>query len=299
MDGRQLTYFLAVVDHESMTRAAEAMYLAQPSLSQSIRALERDLGARLFDRVGGRLVLTSAGRELVEPARRVVQDLRLARAAVESAVGLQAGQVVVAAMPSVSVEPLSATITTLSRRHPGISVTVRAGLVPSAVLDMVRRGEAEVGMLASPQPVHEPGMTVLAAGVHRFVVVAGPDAPFERGRPVRFADLAGQRLVAGERGTGMRDLVDEIRATVPDVELAVESEYRQSVLSLVLGGVGVAVLADAWVPLALRSGALVFDLEPARMLNVYAVTRQGGLSPAASALLDCIPGVHAGAAEPE
>jgi DNA-binding transcriptional LysR family regulator len=62
VDARQLEYFLAVVDHGGVNRAAAALYLAQPSLSQSIRALERDLGHQLFHRVGRRLVLTDAGQ---------------------------------------------------------------------------------------------------------------------------------------------------------------------------------------------------------------------------------------------
>ncbi|WP_370943249.1 LysR family transcriptional regulator [Amycolatopsis sp. cg5] len=62
MDLRQVEYFVAVVDHGGVTKAAEALFLAQPSLSQAVRQLERELGAELFDRTGRHLVLTAAGR---------------------------------------------------------------------------------------------------------------------------------------------------------------------------------------------------------------------------------------------
>ncbi|GGW47903.1 hypothetical protein GCM10010320_30460 [Streptomyces caelestis] len=62
MDIRQLEYFLAIVDRGGFNRAASALYVSQPSLSQTVRALERDLGSELFHRIGRRAVLTEAGR---------------------------------------------------------------------------------------------------------------------------------------------------------------------------------------------------------------------------------------------
>jgi DNA-binding transcriptional LysR family regulator len=67
MDIRQLEYFLAIVDHGGFNRAASALYVSQPALSQTVRSLERDLGAALFHRIGKRAVLTEAGTALIEP----------------------------------------------------------------------------------------------------------------------------------------------------------------------------------------------------------------------------------------
>lgn len=74
MEPRAAEYFLAVVEHGGVTRAAQALYLAQPSLSEAIRRLEEELGVVLFERSGRGLVPTPAGRALVEPARRIVAD---------------------------------------------------------------------------------------------------------------------------------------------------------------------------------------------------------------------------------
>ncbi|MEU1853423.1 LysR family transcriptional regulator, partial [Streptomyces sp. NPDC019990] len=78
MDIRQLEYFLAIVDRGGFSRAASALYVSQPSLSQAVRALERDLGSELFHRIGRRAVLTEAGRALIEPAREAVRGLETA-----------------------------------------------------------------------------------------------------------------------------------------------------------------------------------------------------------------------------
>ena len=99
MDVRQLTYFLAVVDHGGFTRAAEHLIIAQPSLSQTIKGLERELGVSLFHRIGRRVVLSEAGHELLGPARLVVRDLEAARSAVDNLRGVRSGRLDTIAMP--------------------------------------------------------------------------------------------------------------------------------------------------------------------------------------------------------
>ncbi|WP_245573858.1 LysR family transcriptional regulator [Amycolatopsis nigrescens] len=285
VDARQLEYFLAVVDHGGVNRAATALYLSQPSLSQAIRVLERDLGQDLFDRVGRRLVLTDAGRALVEPARQVVRGLAAARASVRSVAGLEAGQVEIAAMPSQAVEPLGGMIRTFTERHPGLTVTIRAAFTATGVIEMVRGGVTELGLLASSDRPAAAGVDLDLIGTQRFVLIAPASGPFADGAVVRHEQLAGRRLIVGQPGTGMRRLVEEIRAGGVELTEVVESEHREAILPLVLGGVGVAVLADSWAPLARRAGALVLDLQPPAYLHLALVSRKPPRTPAATAFL--------------
>src|SRR5215510_4578394 len=106
MDLRRLEYFLAVVEHGQVTSAASALRVAQPSLSQAIKALERDLGVQLFIRDGRSLRPTRAGEALIEPARRVLGDLDAARAAVSDVVELAAGWLDVASHDLLTRDPL-------------------------------------------------------------------------------------------------------------------------------------------------------------------------------------------------
>jgi DNA-binding transcriptional LysR family regulator len=286
MDARQLNYFLAVVDHGGVNRAAKELYVAQPSLSQSIRSLERDLGTALFHRVGRRLVLTEAGRALVEPARQVVRGMEFARASVDSVAGLTTGRVEIAAMPSQTIAPLSGWIGRFTRRHPEVLVSVRAAFTAREVVQMVRSGVTELGLLGSSDPASAPEVTITPTGTQRFVLVAAPDGPFPPGRPIRREQLAGQRLIVGQEGTGMRRLVDDIIGAGVPSRIAVESEHREAILPLVLDGVGMAVVTDAWTPLARQAGALVLDLEPPAHLHIALVNRRGPLTPAARAFFD-------------
>ena len=287
MDVRQLRYFLAVVDHGGFHRAAEALYVAQPSLSQSIKLLERDLGSTLFHRVGRGVVLTEAGRALIGPAREVAHGMALARAAVESVDGLTTGWVEITASASQSVDPLTSVIARFTRSHPGVTIAIRAALSAEQVVESVRSGRTELGLLASAGPVSTGGVRLHPVARQRFVLVTPPDGPFPAGAVVPLDALAGLRLIAGQPGTGMRAVVDDLIRSGVDATIVVESEYREAILPLVLDGIGVAVFAEAWRELAERAGARVVELDPPRFLDVAYVSRNGPLTAAARAFLDC------------
>ncbi|WP_282792494.1 LysR substrate-binding domain-containing protein [Streptomyces sp. CC224B] len=294
MDVRQLEYFLAIVDRGGFHRAASALYVSQPSLSQAVRALERDLGAELFHRVGRRAVLTEAGRALIEPARAAVRSLGTARASVAAVRELREGRLDVASMPSQAVEPLTTLIRVFSGRYPGVTVAVRAVFTARDVIDTVRTGAVELGLLASAEPVPDREVAARPLGEQRFVLVVPPGGPFAGRDSVACEELAGQRLIVGQPGTGMRAYVDALRDRGVDFTVAAETEHRVSLLPLVLAGVGLAVVTEAWRETARRTGARVLDIEPATALRVALVSRRGGLSPAAAAFWSTAAGCDGG-----
>ncbi|MEU6819084.1 LysR family transcriptional regulator [Streptomyces atriruber] len=285
MDVRQLEYFLAIVDHGGFNRAASALYLSQPSLSQAVRALERDLGSSLFHRIGRRAVLTEAGTALIEPARAAVRSLETARASVAAVHELREGRLDIAAMPSQAVEPLTTMVRGFSDRYPGVSVNIRAAFTSRDVIDMVRTGAAELGLLATAGPLADKEVVSHDVGEQRFVLVTPPDGPFPAGRPVACEELAGHRLIVGQRGTGMRAYVDGLRERGIDFSIAAETEHRVAILPLVLAGVGLAVVTESWRTTAERAGALVLDIEPRTTLRIALVSRRAEQSPAARTFL--------------
>ncbi|MEN2416703.1 LysR family transcriptional regulator [Streptomyces rimosus] len=285
MDIRQLEYFLAIVDQGGFHRAASALYVSQPSLSQAVRALERDLGGELFHRIGRRAVLTEAGRALIEPARAAVRGLATARASVAAVHELRTGRVEVAAMPSQAVEPLTSMIRAFSGRYPGVSVVIRAAFTSGDVVEMVRTGAVELGLLATSGPLPDKEVTSHPAGEQRFVLVVAPDGPFAGRRGVACEELAGQRLIVGQRGTGMRAYVDGLRERGVAFTIVAETEHRVALLPLVLAGMGSAVVTESWRAMAEQAGARVLDIEPTTTLNIGLVSRRTGLSPAARAFV--------------
>jgi DNA-binding transcriptional LysR family regulator len=309
MDVRHLKCFLAIVDYQGFTRAAERLLIAQPSLSQTIKSLERDLGVPLFHRVGRTVVLSEAGRELVGPARVVVRDLDAARAAIDELKGLRRGRLDVIAMPSPAIEPLTSIIAAYARTHPTVTVSVHAAFTRDEVVTAVRDGSSEIGLLGSDRPFRAADIDVVSLGRQPLMLFLNPHAELpgaaadggavggaetgrgqergaEGGGPVvRWEDLSGHRIVASQRGSLMRWAVDEALAGGVDLEIAVEVAHRTSILPLVLAGIGHAVLPSAWIPLARQAGLRTARLEPETHLHVSALSRAAELTPAARAFL--------------
>lgn len=290
MDARQLEYFLAVVDHDGFGRAAAQLHIAQPSLSQAIAGLERDLGTKLFHRLGRGVVLSNAGAELIEPARQVLRDLATARATMDSLKGLRRGRVEMVSMPSPGIEPLATLTREFGRRHPGLTLRVDAAFTPADVVDRVRQGAAELGLAGTPDVLNPPGVDVLPLEAQDFVLVAppagdGPGTDLPGEEPVPRSGLAGARVIVSPEGSVMRRIVDDVLAEGTDIHVVAEVAHRTSILPLVLRGVGVAVLPESWAPLARRSGARVRRLAPAPQLHIALVSRAAPLTPAARAFL--------------
>ena len=286
MDVRQLSYFLAVVDQGGYSQAAVVLYVSQPALSQAINALERDLGTPLFHRIGRRAVLTDAGTALIGPARTAVHSLELARATVESVQGLQSGRVDIASMPSPAIEPLTTMFQRFTAKYPQVSMLVRAAFTPVDVVDMVRTGESELGLLVSPNEVSNPAVEQQLVMRQRFVLISPPGGPFPEGTVVQATELAGQRLIVVQEGTSMRWYVNNLRSQGIELTFTVETEHRVGILPMVLSGAGLALLNDSWTSYARRMGAVVLDIEPNADLRTVLVRRRGELTPAARAFFD-------------
>ncbi|MET7271257.1 transcriptional regulator CynR [Streptomyces flaveolus] len=122
---RHLRYLLAVADQGSFTRAAEELYISQPTLSQQVRQMERTLGVQLLDRTGRSVRLTDAGQTYVQHARRALRDLAAGERALQDVEDLSRGHLRLAATPSFTAYLIGPLAAELHDRHPGITLTVR------------------------------------------------------------------------------------------------------------------------------------------------------------------------------
>jgi len=289
MDARQLAYFLAVVEHLNFGRAAEQLHIAQPSLSQAIGTLEREVGVPLFHRVGRGIVLSDAGAQLIEPARQVLRDLESAKAAVQSTQGLQRGRVELVSMPSPGIEPLTTMVRDFGVAHRAMSVSVTGVFAPDEVIHAVKSGQGEIGLLGSATSPNTAGLLVLPVEDQPLVLVSPREpalgAQTEPAERVSRSELAGLRLIVSKEGSLMRQLVDDVMASGVEAEIVVEVEHRTSILPMVLAGIGHAVVPSSWTPLAERAGALVREVEPASYLRIALVTRKAVLTPSAKAFM--------------
>ena len=285
MDARQLQYFLAIVDHDGFGRAAQHLHVSQPSLSQAMAALEREFGVLLFHRINRGVVISTAGSELIEPARQVLRDLQTTKATMASLKGLQRGTVELITMPAPGIEPLSTLASRFALRHPGVTLQVGAAFTPAEVVDNVRQGACELGLAGLTGPLSEQGVEVRLLERQPFVLV-GAGEGFPDVDPVPREALDGARLIESPAAGGlMRRIVDDLRASGADVQVVAEVAHRTSILPMVLRGVGMAVLPSSWAPLARLAGARTALLDPPHYLDVTLLSRTAPMTPAAQAFL--------------
>ena len=269
MDARQLRYFLAVVDEGGFGRAAERLFIAQPSLSQAIAVLERELGVTLFHRVGRTVVLSEAGRTLVGPARLVLRDLDAARASVDALRGVRSGRLEMATMPSPGIEPLTTLIAEFTTRYPLVTLNVEGVFTPEEVVEAVRSGRCELGLTGAREPVKVAGVDVLALEDQPLILLVSPTRDtFGEVESISGEALSGHRIVASQQGSLMRWMVDDVLAGGVDCAIVAEVAHRTSILPMVISGVGHAVMPSSWRQLAESSGLRTLTITPEVMLHV-------------------------------
>ncbi|MET8690134.1 LysR substrate-binding domain-containing protein [Streptomyces sp. NPDC004732] len=241
MQFQQLHYFVAVAETRHFTRAAEEVHVSQPSLSQQIRALEKELGAELFSRARGNITLTDAGEALLPLARRILADADTARIEVQELAQLRRGRIRLGATPSVCTGLLPDVLRAFHDRHPGIQLLIEEGGSHDLVRELAR-GALDLALVVLPLPSPSPALTTLELLREDLVVVSAPEAR-SLGRAVRIADLQGERLVMFRHGYDLRELtVSACRAEGFEPEFAVEGGEMDAVLGFVRAGLGVAVV---------------------------------------------------------
>lgn len=277
MDRRHLEYFLAVAELGSFTRAAASLSIAQPSLSQAIAALERDLESELFERHGRGVRLTSAGEALLEPARRTLRAFRLARGAVRGASDAGFGRVSIMTNTLWAVEPLARIIGGFRTVHPGVQVAVLDPSRRADVLDSVRQGEVDLGLLDGTAPGGILASLWLAADE---LVAVLPSRTGPTAAVVTVEELLPLGLICTPGGTALRALVDEqLEAIGRPAEVAVETAHVASVIPLVLAGAGAALLPHGLAADAAAKGARIATMATPSRAEVHLVWRDGRLSP--------------------
>jgi DNA-binding transcriptional LysR family regulator len=277
-----LAYFLAVVDHGGFGRAATVLQIAQPTLSQSVKGLERELGAELFHRASPGVVLTAAGRALLGPARQLVRDVAAARASVGG--GTNAAAVDMVASAPLGVYPGAELIASFTQRHPDILVRLERPETDGALAQMVRDGTSELGLTYLPVP--RLGLTEIPLGRHELLLAFPPDsAPSAPEVPLSL--LAEVSLVGTPRGFTQRDLVeDALRAAGVRTRVGMEVPQRDAIIELVAAGAGVAFVVDEAREAAEDRGLQLRSVQPRLYQGFGLVHRSLPLSGPAQAFVE-------------
>lgn len=278
MQLHQLVYFLTVAQTRHFTHAAQQLEIAQPSLSQQIRALERSLGADLFVRVRGNISLTPAGEALLPIAERITADVETARQEVRELVQLRSGRVRLGAPPSLLTGLLPDVARLYRRRYPGIRLVIDE----SGSRDLVAKaatGALDLALLVLPLHADDPALVTTPLLREDLVVVSSTAEPAPTdGRPIAIAELRDRPMVMFRPGYDLREAtVSACRRAGFAPTLAVEGGEMDAVLSMVEAGLGLAVLPSTVV--AGRSGHRVTPIASPGLARTIGLAHRSGARP--------------------
>jgi DNA-binding transcriptional LysR family regulator len=245
MELRHLEHFVVLAEELSFTKAAARLHLVQSGLSVSIRNLEKELGAVLFDRTTHGVSLSQSGAALLPEARRVLQDVDVARAAVAAVRGVVRGRLRIGMMQSLGLIDAAALFATFHRAHPDVVIEPRPAPGGATTLtDRVRRGELDLAFAWQPEETAR-GLRVARLASEPFVLVA-PSSRRLPGGELTVRDLGGEAFVEFPEGWGARAVSDHaFRQAGVQRTIVVEVADTMMCAELVRAGFGVAILPES------------------------------------------------------
>lgn len=269
MDPRRLNYFLAVAAHGRMAKAADTLGVAQPTLSQQIRALEQDLGTVLFNRTPQGMQLTETGHALREHAQRLMVQAEAARTAIAELEGGMSGTLRVGIIHTYSTAFLPKMIAAFGQKYPGVRLNVEVG----NAFDVERRilsGHLDLAIAFDP-PQH-PELGVGRLFEERLVLVRARTRDRCAQQSIPLASLRGQPLALLKTTFATRRILDASLPVGMTLDIRVEMDAVEALIELARSGGLPTILADRSLtgrrdlemlpigpPWIRRSGAILWD----------------------------------------
>jgi molybdate transport repressor ModE-like protein len=285
MDPRRVLTFRAVAHHRSFSRAARDLALSQPSVSNQVAALEREIGARLLEREPGGIRLTRAGEILLVHADAIAERFELATTQLAAVADGQRARLRIGAFPTALAGFVPAAIERLRQAYPDGKVIVDEGT--GDLPDRVRSGELHlaVAFQDAAEPREEPrGLERRDLLRERFTVALAPHHPLAERSEVRLAELADDDWTAA-LPDGL--IVRACRAAGFEPNLVSITHDQLAIRALIARGLAVTLapqlLADAFNDVALRP---IAGPGPAR--DVYVLLPPGGRHPLVAPTLDAL-----------
>jgi DNA-binding transcriptional LysR family regulator len=293
MDISQLKTLIHVAELGSLSKASERLNVVQPALSRQIRLLEKELGAYLFDRHGRGMVITDAGREVLEHAERIMGELDAIRTVAAPQTEALTGLVSVGTPPTVAEIVTVPLATRVREAHPGLSLRFTSAY-SGYLLDWLQKGDLDL-MLSymSPEPLRT--LRVTPVMVEDLLLVGAGSDRLSLDSPHPFACLADFDMILPSPRHGLRTIVEACaRRAGIEIRTAVEADSFRALVDLVAAGFGATVLPLAPIYAAVQAGTLsvapLVDPQPMREL-VIAYPSDRAISPAARFLGEAVTNV--------
>jgi LysR family hydrogen peroxide-inducible transcriptional activator len=260
MEIHQLRYFVAVADEGSFSRAAAREHVAQPSLSQQIQKLEAEMDQRLFDRLPRSVVITEAGKCLLEYARKILLDIAEARRCLDDLKRDIAGRLSVGAIPTMAPYVLPKLIGKFQTRYPKVDLEILEDTTESLALRL-EDGTLDIAIMSTchqsstlePHPLGKEALLLLLPKQHRLA----------KKKQISWSDLKSEKFLLLHEVHCLSSQVCELLASHKlRPELALRGAQLTTIAQMVATGLGVSLVPQMMVDHALPSGCVALPFAP-------------------------------------
>lgn len=240
MNLRDLRYFVALAELKHFGRAAAACFVSQPTLSTQIRKLEEELGVSLVERAPRKVMLTPAGREIAERARRIVGDVEQLREAARRSQDPEAGTVRLGIFPTLGPYLLPHVVPGIHARFPRLELLL-VEEKSDVLLARVRDGRLDAALLALP--LHDDQLHAEFLFEEPFLLAVPERHPLAKQSSLTLKDLADQRLLLLEDGHCLRDqALDVCQLAGSGEKTGFQATSLETLRQMVAANVGVTLL---------------------------------------------------------
>ena len=254
MDFDQLETFLEVARHASFSRAAEKRFRTQPAISAQIRALEEEVGAQLFDRSGGRVSLTAAGKEFQKYVEGTLEARKQIVTHLAEMEHVPRGEIVVGANEGTCLHILPEVFAEFKKQYPDVNISITRSDY-GKILESVIDNSVDFGVVSLP--VNDPRLTVVLIHRDELVIIVPPKHPLSKLKSATIAEAANFPLVV-PKGGHTRDALENLfyeRKLKPRYTMELDSS--ELLKRFVAADAGVGFIARSNVLEDIRANALV------------------------------------------
>jgi DNA-binding transcriptional LysR family regulator len=290
MEINKLEAFCKVLELKSFTRAAEAVLLTQPTVSEHVRSLEQELGQKLLDRLGRAVEPTPVGRLFYGYARKILQTRQEAVEAVQQYSGSLVGRIMLGCSTIPGAYVLPELIGRFRLQHPSIKTTLHISsshIISGKVLE----GELDIGVVGAKW--NESGLNWTKIFHDELTLVVHPDHPWAHGKPVALATIVKEPFIIREAESGTRKVFSNIleKNGMKESELREVAEIgsTEAIKEAVKAGIGISILSRRAIMDDVDCGRLAAVTIKGQVLErpFYLVQRKKrALSPVASVFLE-------------
>ncbi|GFZ96883.1 LysR family transcriptional regulator [Paenibacillus marchantiophytorum] len=286
MELRQLEYFMTTCEELHFTRAADKLGITQPTLSHQIKALENELGVRLFDRIGKKTMITEAGMILYQQSHKAIRSLTSAREQIQELQKVERGTLSIGALPGELNELASSLLIDYHRNFPNIRIKL---ITNEDIVERVLQNELDFAI--SILPVEHDKLAVKPLYREAFFFVTTANHPLASYAQINLEELVTTPIVMFPETHRCRQLIDSTcRNAGLEIKPFIETTTIDSLFNLVRSGIGATILSKTLIEMYHYEDLLIIPIVNPKLIREVGIVyhKDKYLGQAASGFIDLI-----------